>query len=135
MFVFVYGTLKVGHSNHQLLTVGDALYIGKGCTSENYDLMDINGAYPALIPGSTTVLGEVFKVKHIGPLDRLEGHPNFYVRTPMIIKIEKEDHGDIQESHDTAWAYMFNSLTVDYPLNTAQLIRLKLINTVSWIGG
>jgi gamma-glutamylcyclotransferase (GGCT)/AIG2-like uncharacterized protein YtfP len=81
--VFVYGTLLRGEPNHSLLAHAEAL--GPARTEPCYDLVDL-GAFPALIAGGrTAIAGELYRVgpETLARLDRLEGHPDFYRRTPV----------------------------------------------------
>lgn len=79
-FVFVYGTLKKGFSNHYLLF--DAEFVGEGYTIEKFDLF--TDEYPIAVEGGKYhILGEIYKIKHIETfkkLDLLEGYPDFYDR-------------------------------------------------------
>jgi gamma-glutamylaminecyclotransferase len=81
--MFVYGTLLSGESNHRLL-VGARL-IGESRTEPSFELRSL-GAFPGLVPnGTCSVLGESYEVDDgtLAALDRLEGHPSFYTRTPV----------------------------------------------------
>ena len=83
--VFVYGTLMTGEPNHRLLV--HAQRVGQASTEPAYHLVDL-GAFPALVPGGqTAVAGEVYSVDGptLAALDRLEGHPRFYRRTPITL--------------------------------------------------
>jgi gamma-glutamylcyclotransferase (GGCT)/AIG2-like uncharacterized protein YtfP len=83
--VFVYGTLLSGEGNHRLLR--KARFVGKGHTQPAFELYDI-GAYPAMVAeGKTAVVGEVYEVDAttLTALDRLEGAPSFYYRTPITL--------------------------------------------------
>jgi gamma-glutamylcyclotransferase (GGCT)/AIG2-like uncharacterized protein YtfP len=85
--VFVYGTLKSGHSNNRLLST--ATLIGEGVTEGLFTL--VNSGYPLAVPphGQTTsiimpVRGEVWQIDSpntLRRLDILEGHPRNYYRT------------------------------------------------------
>ena len=82
MHIFVYGSLKKGYFNHPLLDRIGARFVGKALSPPNYDIFDL-GAFPGMIYGDYSVAGEVYRVDDITPVDRLEGHPNFYKREPM----------------------------------------------------
>jgi gamma-glutamylcyclotransferase (GGCT)/AIG2-like uncharacterized protein YtfP len=83
--VFVYGTLRAGEGNHRLLA--GAGFVGLARTEPAFRMFDL-GAYPAVAPGgSTEIEGEVYEVDDamLARLDRLEGHPTFYTRTPIAL--------------------------------------------------
>jgi gamma-glutamylaminecyclotransferase len=93
--VFVYGTLKRGHSNSFILE--RAKFLGEDTIKGK--MLDL-GPYPCVVRGNKTVHGEVYE---IGPatlkrMDYLEGHPDFYTRH----KIETGN------GHQ-AWAYFIDS--------------------------
>ncbi|XP_021860047.2 putative gamma-glutamylcyclotransferase At3g02910 [Spinacia oleracea] len=80
--IFTYGTLKKGFSNHrlmeELLTAGDATYVGAFRTAERYPLVCGPYRVPFLLnlPGEgDKVWGEVYMVseKGLARLDELEG--------------------------------------------------------------
>lgn len=82
-FVFVYGTLKAGKSNHGLLE--NATLLGVAFTNPNTWNMVNLGAYPALVEAagpSPRIKGEVYVVddETLKNLDILEGYPEFYTR-------------------------------------------------------
>lgn len=101
--VFVYGTLKQGHSNHGLM--GRAKFIGAGSTVSGAFKM-MNGGFPMTFAGGLfKIRGELFEVSDqatLDNLDRLEGVPSFFNRYP--VQIETGD-GDV---HD-AFMYVTNS--------------------------
>ena len=83
--VFVYGTLKSGHSNAGALRGAD--FLGRCRLTAGHRLVDL-GFYPGLVmdPSPTaeqrTVLGEVYRIsrEQLAILDMIEGHPNYYAR-------------------------------------------------------
>ena len=89
MTIFVYGSLKKGYYNHRLLT--NAGLLGEFRTQPNYQLYD-NGSFPYLVevqPGEgVCVEGEVYEVtdQQLKALDRLEGHPDHYVRKAVALQ-------------------------------------------------
>jgi gamma-glutamylcyclotransferase (GGCT)/AIG2-like uncharacterized protein YtfP len=98
--VFVYGTLKKGHSNNGLLK--DAEFIERIKLNGDYYMLDM-GAFPGVvqkwdIPAprqvhptvlpSSHIFGEVWRITPdiLASLDILEGHPNFYFRQHFLIR-------------------------------------------------
>ena len=83
--VFVYGTLLAGEPNHRLLA--SAKLVARARTKPAFNLYDL-GAFPGLVRGgSHAVVGEVYEVDKptLAALDRLEGHPRFYLRTRIAL--------------------------------------------------
>lgn len=75
--LFVYGSLKRGRANHHEL--GAAQYLAEARTAPCFGLRIIAG-YPALVPGSRAIAGELYgiSVAALPLLDQFEG--NGYVR-------------------------------------------------------
>lgn len=98
--VAVYGTLKKGHGNYyRHLT--ESKFIGKGVTKDKYPLI-VDGL-PYLLEEKGKghhVEVEVYKVDDdtFSDLDALEGHPNWYKRKQVRIRLGKG-------SEVTAWIY------------------------------
>jgi gamma-glutamylaminecyclotransferase len=83
--VFVYGTLLVGESNHAYLK--GAPLLREVRTQPEFQLHDL-GAFPGLVHGGTqAVVGEVYEVDEptLVGLDFLEDHPQFYLRTFIVL--------------------------------------------------
>jgi gamma-glutamylaminecyclotransferase len=81
--VFVYGTLMRGEINHRLLAT--ARLVAEAQTEPCFELFDL-GHFPAMSAGGQTVVrGEIYAVddQTLVRLDRLEGHPELYQRTPI----------------------------------------------------
>lgn len=79
--VFVYGTLLSGESNNGLLR--DAILEGEAETAPHFEMYSLGG-FPGVVHGGRgRIRGEVYLVdqRTLDALDRLEGHPRFYVRT------------------------------------------------------
>ena len=83
--IFVYGSLRAGFGNHRLLK--DSRYIGEAVTAPQYTMLHLGGFPGVVADGQTSIVGEVYEVDHdtLRLLDRLEGHPNFYARTPIEV--------------------------------------------------
>lgn len=94
--VFVYGTLRAGEPNHDLLD--GQILVRHARTGPVYELVDL-GPFPAMVGGGrTSVVGEVYEIDRstLAALDRLEGHPRLYQRQPIVL-----------EDGDEALAYLF----------------------------
>ncbi|QIA62355.1 gamma-glutamylcyclotransferase [Vibrio astriarenae] len=81
--VFVYGTLRKGESNHHFIEQSE--YLGMCETLPEYALYDL-GAYPAVVPGRSSIQGEVYWVDDevLAKLDLLEDVPVEYRRETMM---------------------------------------------------
>lgn len=92
-FLFVYGTLLKGKSNHRFLE--GAEFIGRGKTVDNFTMYS-NGYFPALtLQPSYPVVGEVYAVdkETLKDVDRLEGYRpgderNHYERKSIDVVVE-----------------------------------------------
>ena len=94
--VVVYGTLRKGQSNHYLLENEGAAYIGDG-TVKGYGMIPLGG-FPGAVPlEQGEIKTEMYSVDDsvLARLDMLEGHPNFYRRTPVDF-IDKK--GNVQKA-------------------------------------
>jgi len=100
-YCFVYGSLLKDLSNHYLLkNQSTTEFIGKGITINKYYLTGrIQKEFPYLtsIPllknqNEINIHGEVYSIDNecLYYLDRLENHPNWYVREPIQIKLEND---------------------------------------------
>lgn len=81
--VFVYGTLRRGERNHRL--VARSVFVGDALTKPVFTLYDL-GYCPALVAGGhQAITGEIYEVDEatLAELDRLEGHPRVYQRSPI----------------------------------------------------
>lgn len=99
MRMFVYGSLKRGHTNHDLLM--RSRYFADGSTMPTFEMLDF-GHYPGVIEdGTYSIRGEVFLVTGavMGIVDALEGHPFFYRRVEVPVRTGK---GVVP-----AWMYLY----------------------------
>ena len=113
--LFVYGTLRAGRGNHFLLN--GAQYLGVRHTQPKFTMVSCGGFPGVLGSGDTSIVGEVYEVTNpdqLRQIDRLEGHPDWYTRTP-ITTIE----GDEVE------IYL-------YPEQTATQRQLPIIASGDW---
>ena len=92
--IWVYGTLKRNHGNHQLLEA--STFLGKATSEPVFTMLHLGG-FPGIIRGGETpISGELYEVDDdtLKRLDRLEGHPNFYRREPITVRM---DDGTVHE--------------------------------------
>ncbi len=77
--VFVYGTLMDGEDNHHFLE--NSTCLGKAAI-EGYDMYNVGGFYPAIIPGNSRIIGELYEVPEndMASIDMLEGEGSLYIR-------------------------------------------------------
>lgn len=84
--IFVYGTLKRGHSNHRLLEGAEFI----GVDQAPGVVYGGNRFVPVAQPCEEErwIIGEVYRVdaETLKRLDRLEGHPHAYTRTPVKLR-------------------------------------------------
>jgi gamma-glutamylcyclotransferase (GGCT)/AIG2-like uncharacterized protein YtfP len=98
VLVFVYGSLKRGCENRDLLATSN--YLGATQTKEKSFLMISLGRFPAVFntgeDGNYAIQGELYEVDGhtLFLLDKLEGNGEFYERIPVLL-----------ESGHTAWMY------------------------------
>jgi len=87
--LFVYGSLRRGAENHHEL--GDAVFVGVVRTTARYGVVRL-GAYPALVPGSTSVVGELYELApaSLPALDAFEG-PGY---RRAIVQLEGESDAE-----------------------------------------
>lgn len=112
VLLFVYGTLMTGYGNNRVL--GDSRCLGRAHTA-GADFSMLNGGVPFVrraIHDGTRIAGEVFVVTSAAVLDavdRLEGHPEWYCRTPVVCILE----GDASAARLHAQIYLNDSPLLD----------------------
>ena len=98
--LFVYGTLKLGHSNNRLLKGAEFLGVAK--TLEKYSLYE--SGIPFVFKGESVsqIFGELYRVDELTLkiVDRLEGHPEVYRREKVQVVTE-------EGRTVTAWMYFY----------------------------
>ena len=92
--VAVYGTLKKWNSNYYSYLSGSSSFVGSGETKDKYPLI-INGL-PYLVDKKGVghnVEVDVFTVSDsvLRDLDALEGHPRWYMRKQILIKVKDRE--------------------------------------------
>lgn len=95
--IFVYGILRDRLEGN---------YVGEG-TLQGYDMYDM-GAFPAIVPGSGVIYGQLWKVQddELAICDSIEGHPTFYKRTKVNIE---DNFGEVH----LAQVYVFQNSVND----------------------
>lgn len=96
-YVFVYGTLKEGFSNHTIIP-SDAKFLGRGHTKDECFKMHATSGYPVVEKiendGGNVIYGEVYAVKASAfiRLDGLESNGHMYLREKVRIKMLDQKH-------------------------------------------
>lgn len=84
--VFVYGTLKRNHYNHEVMKQAKGIHIKDAVTAPEYTMLNL-GAFPAVLTrGDTAISGEVYEVDNLDRLDQLEGYPTLYDRIQIQLE-------------------------------------------------
>ncbi len=99
MKIFVYGSLTKPHWNNSLLDACE--YLGSYKTISMFDLMQ-DAALPYLSPsGIYAVWGEVYEINEtvLERLDWMEGHPTWYVRTPLSLQEAPWEGTELAEAY------------------------------------
>lgn len=101
--LFFYGTLMSGFWNHSRMFAGvEITNFGAARTCDKFSVLvgKPAGTIPMLsrtkadgTPPDSDVIGEVFEIdtETLRRVDRLEGHPNTYERTPIRVEINVDD--------------------------------------------
>lgn len=102
--IFVYGSLKKGFHNSELLE--DCVFLGEFKTKDYFRMLDL-GSYPAVYfdESGFRVTGELYEIEDdmLRQVDYLEGYPKFYNR----IEIE------LYDSEEKAFIYYFDASKFD----------------------
>jgi gamma-glutamylcyclotransferase (GGCT)/AIG2-like uncharacterized protein YtfP len=84
--MMVYGTLKDGQVNHDLLKGIEAEFVGYDRVVGKYKMVTL-GPFPAVVDDpkakkDTSIYGEIYAMNEeaLAHIDFLEGHPNFFER-------------------------------------------------------
>lgn len=101
--VFVYGTLKRGYGNHDVMKMAGGEFLGEDKLQRHQ--MYTNGAFPMIVPGlaARCVRGEVFAVNSLRGLDQLEGYREDDPEGSMYMRQEVE-----LKSGRRVWTYVWN---------------------------
>jgi gamma-glutamylaminecyclotransferase len=97
--VFVYGTLKKGFHNHDIIMDDTTHFLGKAYTAPEYDMVSLGGFPGVLKDGKYRIEGEVYRVNEttLRMLDRLERNGQLYSREKIRLDGWSE----------TPWMYIF----------------------------
>jgi len=107
--LFVYGTLKSTHGNHRCLH--GATKVGEAVTVKKYGFYKHGIPYVTDDEKTVNVKGELYTLSDaiLGRCDRLEGHPRFYTRKEIEVKVGNEIH--------KAWCYINNNVDKDVAIH------------------
>ncbi|XP_054930213.1 putative gamma-glutamylcyclotransferase CG2811 [Dermacentor andersoni] len=107
--VFVYGTLKCGERNHNILNNtnnGHSTLVGQARTLKEWPLVLLSAfELPCLLPCEGVgheVCGEVYQVddRMLAVIDHLEWHPRLYIRSQEDVELLSQGGGRLK-----AWIY------------------------------
>lgn len=82
-----------------------ATFIDEAVTSPEFKLLSC-GAFPGMVPGNEMVKGEVFEFDDpevLDDLDKLEGHPRHYLRTPIKVMLGSGKQAEVE-----TYIYQYN---------------------------
>ena len=111
--VFVYGTLKRLHYNHELIeskNVTDSVFLGRCYIEGAFRMRDLNWypgvQYVADPKVKNRIYGEVYRISEdtLKALDIMEGNGNFFTR------------GQVDTPWKKAWCYMIPASYYDRPI-------------------
>lgn len=136
-YVFVYGTLKRGYWNNQLLE--DQKYLGEAVTIDSFAMFD--GGFPVLVPNSrgihsdykASIRGELYEVDDYGlsMCDQLEGHPEFYERYKLPIELLTST---APPKREVAWVYIGKSACEGREVLVEPKLVLETYFQIEWEG-
>lgn len=95
--IFVYGSLKSGHSNHYRIADMKGKVLGQVETLEGFKLFyyePYKGRGIATMVRNRsggTVLGELVYIPDIRILNKFEGHPYYYRLEPILVECEEQN--------------------------------------------
>ncbi|XP_049521796.1 putative gamma-glutamylcyclotransferase CG2811 isoform X1 [Dermacentor silvarum] len=156
-YVFVYGTLKMGETNHKVLTNPDngrSTLVGQARTLKKWPLVLVSSyEIPCLLPCEGVgheICGEVYQVddRMLNVLDCLESHPHFYVRSQedvMLLPPPKSTGASIEETtppsensslteagdRRKAWIYFVRKFELEL-LSLPKVVRYTLKPGIEW---
>lgn len=120
MTIFVYGTLKNGCSNNNVLQNIDAHFLGEVETVEKFPMYQYKDPFPYLVEniGSGNIVeGELYKINdtYKSVLDRFEGVPDLYYNGKI----------DVIQNGKIITANCYFSTRKQFPTNTKIIKNYK----------
>ena len=104
--VFVYGTLQRGYGNSRLFAAynneeSEGKFVTKATTVDSFRVENCGFPMAKLDPNGSKVSGEVWEAteENMRRLDQLEGHPDFYTRTPTRVETEEGEIEEVEMYH------------------------------------
>lgn len=96
IFIFVYGTLKKGKSNHNWLKQIENKFIGDALTNDKHALYNSGYGYPFLVKNidfGHRIQGEIYEINEVdlNVLDLLEGVPTLFKRDTIKVSLNYKD--------------------------------------------
>nr|XP_006825732.1 PREDICTED: putative gamma-glutamylcyclotransferase CG2811-like [Saccoglossus kowalevskii] len=116
--IFVYGTLKKGQPNHNLITNpynGTAIYIGKARSVDRWPLVVASALnIPVIldkIGHGQEIQGELYDVddNKLTSCDYLEDHPRWYLRRKIDVELSTKP---VRREH--VWAYVMHNFKEEF---------------------
>lgn len=111
-YLFIYGSLKKGFSNHNRLNKGELEFVGNGITQDKYGMFKEgfeNYPFVTTNVNLNRIEGEVYLIKNkeiIEKLDEFEGHPNYFKRIKIKVYLHNENQ-IIKKAFDIVDAYIY----------------------------
>lgn len=126
MKVFVYGTLRKDSWNHRVMWTGDSEFLCYAKTKEPKIMIDVG--IPYLYDFSTAenpvresnyhVIGEIYEVNNIAPLDQLESNGYHYERKiDNFIKLKELGANEYEDTAEELEAWVYYSCNEKIPDN------------------
>lgn len=115
----VYGTLRKGESNHDILNHQDVTFIETRVV-EGFDMYAVSSWYPGIIPGNGSIEIEVYEVANENVermLDTLEGYSENHPENSLYLK---------KTLDDGTFIYIWNDTIDDVPqIKSGNWLNLK----------
>lgn len=122
--IFVYGTLRRGEERFGLY--GFQTILHEEAYLDDFQLLNIGGSFPGIVPGEGRVRGEVHLYSDLGLLDRIECFEEAFPHQSLFLRRWVSASLPSGEPH-SAMAYVFNP---DFPIPSQ--ISLQIIGSGDW---